>query len=66
MGERVYEVKTVGVDCICDDCNIGTMEQTSVMLPSYPPQWPHKCNNCGVIKNLWDKYPAIRWERVRN
>lgn len=66
MSERTYEVRTVGVDYICDDCNSGVMEQTGVMLLSNPntPQWSHKCNHCGATKNLWQKYPTVRWERT--
>ena len=64
MSERTYEARMVGVDYTCDDCNTGVMEQTGVMLMSDPPQWPHKCNNCGVTKNLWQKYPTVRWERI--
>lgn len=64
MGERTYEARTVGVDYICDACNTGVMEQTGVMLMTDPPQWPHKCNNCGTATNLWQKYPTVRWERL--
>ena len=64
MSERTYEVRTVGMDYICDDCNVGVMEQTGVMLLTDPVQWPHKCNNCGKTKNLWQKYPDVRWKRI--
>lgn len=64
MSERIYEARTVIVDYICDDCNIGVMEQTGVMLPTDPPKWPHKCNHCGKTDVFWQKYPAIRYERI--
>ncbi len=64
MPERTYEVKTVGVDYECDACHAGTMQQTGIMLPSDPPWWRHKCSNCGLVEDLRQKYPTVRWERV--
>lgn len=65
MSERTYAVRAVGVEYTCDECQAGVMEPTGVVLASYPPQWPHQCDNCGATKNLWQKYPTIRWERVQ-
>lgn len=64
MSERTYEVRNVGVDYICDNCNTGEMEQTGVMLMTDPAQWTHRCNHCGQTKNFFQKYPSIRWEKI--
>jgi predicted RNA-binding Zn-ribbon protein involved in translation (DUF1610 family) len=64
MAERTYEVRTVGVDYLCDKCGDGVMEQTGIMLPMDPPKWRHKCNRCGEVSDLWQKYPTVRWERL--
>jgi len=64
MGERKFEVKTFGVDYICDDCNSGLMEYTGTMLTVNPPLFQHKCNSCGSVKNLSQKYPNTIIERV--
>jgi predicted RNA-binding Zn-ribbon protein involved in translation (DUF1610 family) len=63
MSERTYKVRTVGVDYQCDKCGDGVMEQTGEMLLTDPPKWRHKCNRCGEVANLWQKYPTVRWER---
>ena len=65
MTERKYAVLTVGVDYYCDECDFGVMVQTGIMLPTDPPRWRHKCNHCGNISDLWDKYPTVRWERIK-
>ncbi len=64
MGERTYEVKVVGIDYICDNCNTGVMEATGKMLMVDPPQWEHKCNHCSATRNFPQKYPAIGYKRL--
>lgn len=64
MAERVFAVEPYGVDYICDACNTGVMEQTSVFLPVDPPKWVHRCNQCGHEQALSETYPAIRYKRV--
>ena len=63
MAERNYDVRTVGVDYLCDKCGDGVMDQTGIMLPGDPPRWRHKCNRCGEIADLWQNYPTVRFER---
>lgn len=59
MPELSKEVRTYEVSYICDVCEKGKMLPTGVMLASYPPQYPHRCNACGV-ENVFDrKYPQI-------
>jgi hypothetical protein len=64
MSERRFEVKPVGVDYVCDVCNTGLMVQVGLMLPTDPPQWKHKCSNCGDTKDFFAKYPDLRFERI--
>ncbi len=58
------------VHMICDDCGRGLMlqEGNEVSL-SHPPQFKHKCNNCGIIKYYRRTYPHQRMvplEELRN
>ena len=64
MSEKIYDTKVFEVDYACDNCNSGLMINSGTMLPSYPPQYPHKCKHCGLTKNLLQKYPTIRYERT--
>jgi len=64
MAEKSYEVRTFGVDYICDYCCIGAMENTGIMLMTDPPKWRHKCVRCGEIADMFDKYPTVRFERI--
>jgi|JI10StandDraft_1071094.scaffolds.fasta_scaffold883266_3 DNA-directed RNA polymerase subunit RPC12/RpoP len=64
MTERTYEVRTIGVDYLCDKCGDGLMEHTGIMLMSDPPKYPHKCNRCGTVMDFFQKYPTVRWERL--
>lgn len=65
MAEQTYEVRTVGVDYICDECRTGKMEPTGIMLPTYPPRWRHKCSHCNETADLSQQYPTVRYERAR-
>ena len=61
MPELSKEVCTYSVSYICDECGKGEMRATGVMLTSNPPQFPHKCNSCGVEKVFRAKYPQIAY-----
>lgn len=50
-----YEVKYY---CRCGE----EMTFTGRSLMSYPPQYPHKCDTCGSIQNLKNKYPMMKWK----
>lgn len=59
--ELVAEAKTLIVHMKCDKCNNGLMVQDGyTILASDPPQYPHKCNNCGYYKNYFIQYPYQR------
>lgn len=65
MPEQRFEVRNVGIDYICDTCGKGKMfPHGNAMLMSNPPQFPHKCDNCEATKNLRERYPTFRVERV--
>jgi DNA-directed RNA polymerase subunit RPC12/RpoP len=64
MTERTFEVYTIGVDYICDKCE-GVMEQTGFMIHADPPKWRHKCNKCGEVVDLLEKYPTVRFKPTK-
>jgi predicted RNA-binding Zn-ribbon protein involved in translation (DUF1610 family) len=67
MSERTYQVRTVGVEYVCDQCGAGTMQlRGNTMLMSNPPQYPHQCDKCGHRQDLLAKYPTYRVERVES
>ena len=59
MGEVVAYARPIIVDMECDECKNGLMRLTTdnIMLASYPPQYPHKCTNCGHVTNYNCTYP---------
>ncbi len=66
MPEQRFEVRNVGIDYICDTYGKGKMVSTGSILTSNPPQFPHKCDNCEATKNLHERYPTFRVERVEH
>jgi predicted RNA-binding Zn-ribbon protein involved in translation (DUF1610 family) len=65
MPEQTFEVKTLAVEFICDECGTGKMEQEAVIHPVLP-RLMHKCPLCGHRAILNQTYPTIRYERVQN
>lgn len=55
-------VKTVWIGYWCDQCGQGEMKHVGTMLTSSPPQYPHKCTNCGYEETFWSSYPQITYE----
>ena len=59
--ELVQEAKVLLVHMQCEECNEGFMEEDetdmNVILATYPPQYPHKCNKCGYVENYFKCYP---------
>jgi len=60
------EIKRVPVDVYkekkrCPECDTGYLQQTSGgVLTSDPPQYPHKCTECGYHMHIRAKtYPRI-------
>ena len=52
---KIKDIKQI--EYKCDSCNIGNMRPTGIMLPSYPPKYPHKCTFCDNTITLNDTYP---------
>ncbi len=58
--ERETKCEVVTVELECDECG-GTLVFTGTALLSNPPKFPHKCDKCGVVRNVWDRpYPYTR------
>lgn len=57
MSEKVAECKVLTVEMICDKCHNGIMIPEGYVLTSNPPQYPHKCKNCGYSENYRFQYP---------
>lgn len=55
--QLVQEIKTLLVHMQCDKCGNGTMEPHGAAILTAPPQYPHKCTNCGHIENYNRVYP---------
>lgn len=64
MTEKRTEVKTIRVRAICN-CG-GEFKPTGMCLTSYPPQYPHKCDNCGKVKTFEKSYPTVEYVEVEN
>ena len=61
MAEQTFQIEVVGVDYVCDKCNAGTMHpHGQIAYMTDPIKIPHKCNNCGAIKNFSERYPTVR------
>ena len=66
MEERKV-VRNIKVDYKCPKCEIGYLIPTGNVLTTYPPQFPHKCNNlqCDYGQTFSDKtYPYIDHEEI--
>lgn len=59
--EVVKRVKPLKHFMLCDECQIGQMLPTGVVLTSYPEQYQHKCNKCGCVKTYNKQYPFIEY-----
>ncbi len=64
MPEKLYPVQVVGVGYVCDECKIGMMQSTGLMLTCYPPMYRHKCDQCGTHVDLRETYPCTRFELI--
>lgn len=65
MPEQSFPIQVVGVDYLCDVCRQGKMEQNgNIILTTAPPQFPHKCSNCGYSQTFTERYPTVRHQRV--
>jgi hypothetical protein len=65
MAERNFPIQVVGVEYICDECGVGSMERYGeVAWLTNPVQYPHRCSNCGSTEALSECYPLVRHLRV--
>jgi len=65
--ETRKQVVTVQVDYKCPKCDKGYLRHTGRVLTSYPPQYPHRCNNpeCDYGETFSDKcYPHLEYEVI--
>lgn len=60
MAETFKEQKTFRVEMECDDCGVGKMLPTDIVLLSSPAQYQHKCDECSYIANYYDTYPYVK------
>lgn len=45
----------------CDECEDGFMVATGKTYLSSPPKIEHKCQKCGNVECLDDKYPKVEF-----
>lgn len=65
MPEREFSMVPVGVEYVCDNCQVGTMEpHGKVSYLTDPIQFPHKCASCGHVRAFAERYPNVRWRRA--
>jgi hypothetical protein len=57
--EEVRKVETTQVDQKCPVCQQGYMRPTGITIDVNPPQFPHKCTNCG-----WENVYSIRYPYI--
>jgi len=62
--EKRIEVATYMVKLICDKCE-GEMKPTGLCLTSFPPKYPHECQNCKNVINISGKtYPHTEYSEI--
>lgn len=65
MPEVKKEVKTYMVTYTCDECEIGNMKFTGIMLASNPGQYVHECDQCGNTMRVRSfSYPRTVHEEI--
>lgn len=60
MAEQRTPANVHTVDMVCDKCKKGFMRPGATVLMSDPPQYPHKCTECGHQANYGTIYPSHR------
>lgn len=58
------EVKVFHVEYACDACGEGKLKPTNMALSTYPAQYPHKCDKCGIGQTFFHRYPRTVYEEV--
>lgn len=56
---EVRRIETSQVDERCPVCSQGWMRPTGIVITNTPPQFPHKCTNCGYEQTYSVRYPYI-------
>jgi hypothetical protein len=67
--EEKKTVKTVRIAYKCPKCETGYLRHTGRVLTTYPPQFPHSCDNpnCDYGETFSDKvYPHIEYEPIED
>ena len=65
MAEEKYKVQTYEIDYKCDVCGKGWYRPTGEVYPTYPLQFPHKCNFCGAEMIVREHtYPYTITEKI--
>ena len=59
--ERNSDCKVQLIDYVCDKCEKGIMKYNDKIYFTFPEQYEHKCNSCGVIRSFQAKYPKISY-----
>lgn len=65
--EEHSEVKVYQINYKCPKCETGYLEGSGYVLTSYPPTYPHKCNNdsCDYSESFRGKsYPYIEYKKI--
>jgi hypothetical protein len=62
---RVSRLIPFEVQYECDECEDGYMISTGKYHPTKPPKIEHKCEKCGDIIYLEDKYPKVEFIHER-
>lgn len=68
MAQIKSPVQPVIIDYVCDVCEEGKYRPTGICFNSYPPQYPHRCDNetCNDEKVFNLKYPSISYEPIKS
>lgn len=64
MAEITINLKPVKIDYECDKCKAGRYAFSGIVLTSYPPQYPHVCDECDDKKTFNVKYPYIKYIEI--
>lgn len=62
MAEKKVKCDVYIVKMICDKCGKGEMIESDDSILTYPPQFPHMCNNCGYTATYRCRYPHTKLE----
>jgi hypothetical protein len=60
MAEHERPARTVIIQYNCDHCDAGVMEpHGNTAWFSEPPQYQHRCSNCGASATFDKRYPYV-------